>query len=336
LGASVNPLFNYSLYTDRQIAGELAALRRTGATVARSDALWDAAELGPPTGGVHHYRWTFDDGVAAALAAQHLRWLPIVDYTPSWDRSVPGREHSAPRSPADFGAFAGALAARYGPAGTFWTEHPGLPREPIDTYEIWNEPDEQSFWLPTPDPAAYAELYLRARNAIDAVDPAARVVIGGLGRPLWFLPALLAARPGIAAHIDGVAIHPYRPTPLEVVAAVREDRAYMDAAGLAGVPLYVTEVGWTARPRHSPKWAPEPQRRRYVEQTVSGLGRSDCGIAAVVLYAWTTPQRDPREEGDWYGVAPPPPASVIHPSADAQAFTAGLRAAAAPNRVHVC
>lgn len=70
-GASVNHLFNDGTYSPTQVDAQLAALRATGATLARSDALWEATEPQPPVDGVHHYSWTFDDAIAG-------RWRHMV------------------------------------------------------------------------------------------------------------------------------------------------------------------------------------------------------------------------------------------------------------------
>ena len=126
-GANVNRLFNDGTYTPAQILSQLAALRRTGATIARSDALWEASE---PEPGI--YDWTFDDRIAGALAANGLRWLPIVDYSPLWASSVPGSDHAPPRSAQQFAAFARALAARYGPDGAFWRGGSVSPAVPVE------------------------------------------------------------------------------------------------------------------------------------------------------------------------------------------------------------
>ena len=127
-GINVNRLFNDLTYTQAQIDAQLAAVRATGATVARSDALWEAAEPHAPAGGRHHYDWSFDDQIAGSLAAHGLTWLPIIDYTAPWAQSVSGQDHSPPRSDADYAAYAGAFAARYGSGGTFWRAHPGWRR----------------------------------------------------------------------------------------------------------------------------------------------------------------------------------------------------------------
>ena len=83
-GINVNRVFNDLTYTQPQIQAQLAAVKATGATVARSDAFWEAAEPHAPVNGRHRYDWSFDDGIAAALAAQGLTWLPIIEYTAPW------------------------------------------------------------------------------------------------------------------------------------------------------------------------------------------------------------------------------------------------------------
>jgi polysaccharide biosynthesis protein PslG len=326
LGASVNTLFDYPYYSSAQINAQLAALHETGATIGRSDALWDAVELGPPVRGVHHYDWRFDDRIAGSLAAHGLKWLPIVDYTAPWAESISGQEHSPPRSNGDFAAYAGALAVRYGPGGGFWRAHPELTPQPVDTYEIWNEPDETSFWPPAPDAARYAKLYLLARKAIKSADPTARVIIGGLAHPEAFLPALVAASPELAGHVDGVAVHPYMASPSDVLAAVRADRALLIAHGMGGVPLYVTEVGWSTRPPHAPKWAPPGLRPTYIELTIGALAHTNCAVAGTVIYSWMTLQRDPHNADDWLGIHSP--TGVTTP--DSVAFAAALHAAVDP------
>jgi hypothetical protein len=324
-GVSVNRLFNDGTYGPQQIDAQLGALQATGATIARSDALWEASEPTAPVDGVHHYNWGFDDAIAAALARHGLRWLPIIDYSAPWAESVAGSDHSAPSSAADFAAYAAAFAARYGAGGSFWRAHPEVTAEPVDAFEIWNEPDSPNFWLPTPDAARYADLYVAARDAILAADPGGRVLIGGLSNPGAFLPALLAAAPDLRGRIDGVGIHPYAPTPGGVISTVARARATLAALGLASVPLYVTEFGWPTLPAHSQDWAPQRLRPRYIRRTITTLAHNNCGVAMTVLYTWVTPERDPADREDWFGIHSP--AGTGTP--DVRALTAGLRAAAA-------
>ena len=39
-----------------------------------------------------------------------------------------------------------ALVERYGPDGTFWTDHPELPKHPLREWQIWNEPHLPAYW----------------------------------------------------------------------------------------------------------------------------------------------------------------------------------------------
>ena len=332
-GASVNRLFNDRTYSPAQIDSQLRELQQTGVAVARSDALWEATEPTAPVDGVHHYDWSFDDLIAGSLAAHGLRWLPIIDYSPAWAQSVAGHDHSPPSVPGDYAAYAGALAARYGPGGGFWREHPNLTAEPVDTFEIWNEPDNPAFWSPAPDPSAYDELYLLARDAITAAQPGARVIVGGLTKPALFLPAMLAARPDMRGHLDGVGIHPYGPTPETVLARVRTARGALTSLGLGAVPLYVTEFGWTTHPTGALDWAPARLRTGYISRTTAALGHLDCGLAMAILYTWVTPERDLANAQDWFGINPPAGGG----SADTAAFAAGLQDATSPRaRISLC
>jgi hypothetical protein len=321
-GVNVNRVFNDSTYTPAQIDAQLQAVRATGATVARSDALWEATEPQAPAAGRHRYDWTFDDAIAGALAAHGLTWLPILDYSAPWAQSIPGQDHSPPRDDADYAAYAAAFARRYGTDGDFWRAHPQLTPAPVATVEIWNEPDSGQFWTPAPSPAAYATLYLEARSAIDAVDPRIRVIVGGLTDAPAFLPAMVQAQPTLRGHVDGVAIHPYG-TPATVIAKVRAARATLVALGMGSVPLYVTEFGWTTAPPGALDYVAATQRPADIESTLAALGRVGCGVAAALVYTWVTPQRNPADSQDWYGIAQP----AGGPTAATAAFAAGLRGA---------
>jgi hypothetical protein len=321
-GINVNRLFNDGTYSLPEVNAQLRALQRTGVKLARSDALWERSEPTPPVAGVHRYDWSFDDLIATELALHGIQWLPIIDYSAYWNESIPGQDHSSPASSADYAAYAAAVAARYGAGGAFWQSHPDLPSQPVTTYEIWNEPDGGGFWVPGPQPDLYSDLYLAARAAILAAQPTARVIVGGLTSPSTFLPAMLAARPQLRGHIDGVAIHPYA-RPDAMVAKIRLDRAALVALGMPNVPLYVTEFGWGTQPSSSIDYAPATVRPSYIRRAFADLGHLRCGLAATILYTWVTPEADPSTVEDWYGIHPP------HGGADPStaAFAQGLRLA---------
>jgi hypothetical protein len=135
----------------------------------------------------------------------------------------------------------------------------------------------------------------------------------------------MAAEPGLRGRIDGVAIHPYASTADGVLERVRQARAILASNGLASVPLYVTEFGWTTQPAHALDWAPAGRRPGYISRTLGELGHTDCGISAAVLYTWLTAERNPADREDWYGISSP--SAPGDPTADVTAFAAGIRSA---------
>jgi polysaccharide biosynthesis protein PslG len=297
-GVSVDRVFNGAPFDAAGVDRQLAAVHAHGIRLARSDALWEAAEPLPPGNGGHAYDWTFADRVAGALASHGIRWWPIVDYAPAWATGIAGEVHAPPASDADYAAFAGAFAARYGQGGTFWAAHPELPRLPVDAYEIWNEENTALFWKPRPDPVRYSRLYLAARAAIREADPAARVVVGGLAPDRAFLGTLLAT-PGLAGQVDGVALHPYGDSVAEVLDRVRAARSILDSAGASDAPLSITELGWQTNGPNDRDYATEDDRAARLAAVASAVASGELGVDAFVVYTWTV--RDPAP-GDAYGI----------------------------------
>lgn len=268
---------------------ELAAAAADGVGVVRVAPLWEFTEPLPPRDGHDHYDWRFDDFIAGRLAAHGFRWIAVLAFAPSWASETPSELHGAPRDPADFAAYAGALAHRY--------------RGAIVAFEVWNEENSPEFWRSTPDAGRYAQLYLAARAAIHHADPGVPVLVGGLANGARSFLSALLSNPELRNNVDGIAIHPYAPDPAQVLARVRDYRKQLRALGAGRVPLYVTEVGWSTQPTSSKTWAPDAQRGPYIQEVATGLLRSDCNVRSVILYAWTTPERDPTTADDWYGVA---------------------------------
>src|SRR3954447_2052342 len=310
-GISVNRVFNDD-FTPSRWDAPLQAVRDTGFTAARSDAFWMWAEPAPPVDGVHTYDWSKLDAEAAALEKHDLRWLPILDYSAHWAASEPGNYHSPPTSNDDYAAYAKAFAERYGRGGT----HAGAL--PVTTYEIWNEPNGPWFWHPAPDRAVYADIYLKAREAIKSVDPDATVVVGGLVADATFVERMYAARPELRGNVDAIGWHSYAPTPAGIFRAVRGLRQTLERLGDADVPINITELGW---PTHGtgkdakPIVVSEDARAASLEVTAEALARSDCNVDAVIPYTWTTPEKDVDNEEDWYGI--PHPDGSATPTSDA-------------------
>jgi hypothetical protein len=100
----------------------------------------------------------------------------------------------------------------------------GRYRDRVKIWEIWNEPEQPSYWLGAPDPAGYARLLRAAYRGAKAGDPNAIVLFAATGFVQYgYVARTLESLAGARA-FDAVAVHPYRfPSgpyePVEVVLA---------------------------------------------------------------------------------------------------------------------
>ena len=111
-------------------------------------------------------------------------------YAPRWARAYRKRFTSPPKKRSDYVTYLGALVQRYGPDGTFWSEHPELPAHPVREWQIWNEPHLSAYWN-APEKGAYGyvrayPLLLRSSyNVVKGIDPGAKIVLAGLTKRAW-------------------------------------------------------------------------------------------------------------------------------------------------------
>jgi hypothetical protein len=251
------------------------------------------------------------DAVVAAAARRGIAVQPVVEQPPGWAATRPGDLSSAPRDPAAVEAFLATLVGRYGPAGTFWGEHPELPRLPIRAWQIWNEPNHVGVWSVQP----YADSYVRTLRAAAAgvrrADPGATVVLAGLVNRSWLALRQLY-RAGAHGLFDAVAIHPYTLKPKNVVRLVELARGEMRRRGDGKLPIWITELSWPAANTRSAKG--KVGRRFGFEVTPAGqavrlakalsllsAARMRLRIGHVAWYTWLSSETGPSSF-DWSGL----------------------------------
>jgi hypothetical protein len=226
------------------------------------------------------FDWSGFDNQIEEAAKAGIRVLPFLNGAPEW--AVPGKRvpgaggleapaHLPVSGSAGTGwvSFLSAAVARYGPTGSFWSEHPGVPKRPIREWQIWNEPNFKYF-VAKPNPTEYGQLVKLSYNALHTADPGARVVLAGLfARPKgardrrtgkhkslnWyasdFVNVMYGRNPGIKSKFQGASLHPYSIYAKELPGVISEFRHYLAMNHDAGKQLLITELGWSSGPKNT-------------------------------------------------------------------------------------
>ncbi len=216
------------------------------------------------------------DNLVGLAAARRMTVLPVVEYAPAWDARRPITAASPPARPAPYARFMTALIHRYGPRGSFWSQHPGLPRVPIRMWQIWNEPHFTAYWSQQPFAPSYVKLLGAAHRAIKAADSGAKVVLAGLANFSWqYLASIYRVR-GARNLFDVVAVHPYTATPAGAITIIKRVRAVMNRNGDRRKPMVATEISWPSA---------QGKARTNFENSTTEAGQAKKVAAAVRLLA---------------------------------------------------
>ena len=212
----------------------------------RINFYWGAVQPSGPQG----YDWSHYDQVIGDAAANGIRVLPTVYGSPPW---VARRPNLPPLGAhlGDFRRFVEAAAGRYGHDGTFWQQHPAIPRLEVDWWQLWNEVNSPSFWTRKPNPKQYVRLLRKFHAGIRAGDPQAQIVLAGLFPTPQVKHGMTGDRflQGVYRNrakplFDATALHPYSTTPKQALARVRDMRRTMARYRDRKARLWLTEIGW--------------------------------------------------------------------------------------------
>jgi hypothetical protein len=209
----------------------------SGAGVIRITMDWKLIEK---QRGVYDWAGTGWDGWMLSVARHRLKVLPILFNTPP----MYGRQAetgSFPPQVAPYAAFVRAAVERYGSNGTFWQEHPEVPKVPITDWQMWNEPNLMQYWRPKPSARKYTRLLKAAYKAAKRADRRAQVVtagmpdsfLGGAVRLRKFVTQMYAA--GAARWFDVLGVNLYGTRAKQVFASMAEMRLLMDAPKVPSV-----------------------------------------------------------------------------------------------------
>jgi hypothetical protein len=290
---------------------ELDLMKASGVQSVRVTFAWSAAQPyasfadAPPGQDLSRFSdvdgrptdFTASDRLVKATARRGLRLLPVVLYSPPWDRSDAESEAAPPRDPRPFARFAGALAERYGSGGAFWRENPSVRRQPVRAWQIWNEPNIRHYW-PQPFARGYVKMLRATRSRLRAADPHARLILGGLTNDSW--NALVRIyRAGGKRYFDAVAIHPYTRRVRGLVKILAYVRYGMKRFHDERKPIVVSELSWPSAAGkvrdHGFNEVTEAQQAKRVRASLALLARyrRHFRIEAAYWYTWMSADSGP-------------------------------------------
>jgi hypothetical protein len=227
--------------------GQWDLMASSGVETVRTVFNWADAQ---PGGRGSAFNFARTDGVVRRSTLRNVDLLPVVFYAPPWARAYRNRFTSPPKRRSDYVTYLAALVERYGPEGTFWSEHPELPRHPVREWQIWNEPHLPAYWdAPERGPFGYLRAYpllLRSSyNIVKSLDPGAKIVLAGITQRAWEEIELLYQH-HIKPYFDVAALQIFPQTVKRSVKASALFRDALRARRDGRKPIYVTEISWPA------------------------------------------------------------------------------------------
>jgi polysaccharide biosynthesis protein PslG len=301
-------------------AARLVAMHATGITSVRLDANWDWVQYGGPS----TFDWTQLDQAVNSVRAAGMTVDLIIDGCPPWAApgGTSGDSTPPPASPAQYATWAAEVATRYAPKG-------------VGTFEIWNEPNNASFWQPEANAAAYTANLVAAYAAIKSVDPAAFVISGGLApevtdgtniAPVDFLTAMYAS--GAKGSFDAVGFHPYCYPALpntyeywsgwsQMAQTNPSIRSVMTSNGDSAKQIWITEVG---APTGGPDGVGQAAQATALTQAIADAGAASW-IGALYIYTWQDSGTSQSTDQDWFGLITAGGSAKLSRSAVATATT---------------
>jgi hypothetical protein len=239
----------------------------------------------------------FSDMVVGDAARERVTVLPTVLYTPSWDAVNNRNGVDYPHKAAPYAAYLTALIGRYGPKGSFWRANPTIPKMPVRSWQIWNEPNLAYYWK-QPFASSYVSFLKVAHHAIKKADPGAQVVLGALTNTAWKSLGQIYKVRGAKDLFDVVSVNGFTKIPANVMLFMRFVRHAMARFGDSAKPLMATEVSWpSAKGKTKAKFdfiTTQAGQARNISTLFPLIGQERVALhlTAVYWYTWMG-QEDP-------------------------------------------
>jgi hypothetical protein len=272
---------------------EIADVAATGARWLRTSVHWKDVEPSSAS----QDDWSKADHTVSDARAAGLSVIFTLGGAPDWAGAAQAGEFGS--DPAEYGAFAAKVAARY--------------RGSVSAYELGNEPNHVNY-VTHPDAATYTQILRAAYQGIKAADPAAFVLTGGLGgtrdRKGNIDGAAFAAelyQAGAKGFFDGIAYHPYTYPQLASTEATTGGRGWsrmlqvretMVQNGDGAKSIWITEFG---APTQGPDSVSESQQAAILHDAFDLWETYPWG-GVMNWFSYHDKGTDTTTHKDWFGL----------------------------------
>jgi hypothetical protein len=273
---------NPGAYRDAQLATEASL----GVRLVRQTLDWAQIEVAPGT-----YDFSVYDSFVGDAARAGIEVLPILFHAPAFRARQSTTLAYPPTKYSDLGDFGAVVVKRYGRNGTFWNDHPDIPKTPVRAVQNWNEPNLKAYWGGKPNAKQYAALLKASYRPIKAADRSIEIVSAGMpqsriGVKLQkFIPAMYRA--GAKRYFDTLAINPYGRTANAVIKNIQTMRDIM-RKNHDSAKIWATELGWSDTGPRSPQRVGAKGQATQVDKMVRLMvrNRRKLGIRGFVYFGW--------------------------------------------------
>jgi len=225
---------NYMYNSEEKVSHAILLLKKLGISMIRVDFAWPQIE---PVEGEYHL--TRIEYLLKECAKNNIEVMGVLGYTPAWAGPA---WNEPPLDIKRFARFAGDMATRY-PQVKYW--------------EVWNEPDNKSYWQKQDELTTYTKLLKDTYLALKSANPRATVLCGSLTDDgLYKFKNLLAH--GGGGYFDILNIHPFvdplNPDCIKNMAAlINNFHRFLQKAGY-DKKIWITEIGCPGRNGSNKMW----------------------------------------------------------------------------------
>jgi hypothetical protein len=259
--------------------GEVKMIAAAGFHWVRMDFKWDATERERG-----RYDFAEYDRLMSALDESKIHALFILDYgNPLYDNGAPPR---TPETRAAFARWAVAAAKHFSQRGVIW--------------EVYNEPNHDTFWPPRPNANEYIQLALAVGRAFRSEAPGEKLIGPAVSEmDFSFLEACFKA--GLLDYWSAVSVHPYLRSDPEDVAVEycrlrKMIQQYSRTRGGGVVPIISGEWGYSSAWRGLSE---EKQSALFAREMLTNVANE---IPVSIWYDWRDDGSDPKDPEHHFGL----------------------------------